>query len=140
MFVFVFKIRCIIPSNACNVCVSIVRSIGPVALLDQWALNTRRHLLQAACPYLSLTIDAVGSVPTLLQLTRHAVRRQLLVHTGGKSLVSCIYALPLPNVVKQYLLFADVRQCDVGTSEPYHCHFDGQCCCQHFNDSDDDIV
>jgi hypothetical protein len=112
-----------------------------MALLDQGALHTRRHLLKAACPYLSLTIDAVNSVPTLLQLTRHAVRRQLLVHTGGKSLVSCVYALnPLPNVVRQYLLFADVRQCDVDTSEPYHCHFDGQCRRPIFRRPFDDTV
>lgn len=97
----------------------------------------------------------VTEVQSLQHLCRRQIRQQLIQRTGGTSIISIAFTLPLPVPLQQYVLLSDARTCDLDSTAPYRCRYAALCskcepeiaannlvvniCCQHihaFADSD----
>lgn len=68
-----------------------------------------------------ILIQFASTVPLLTHLCRFVIRRQLLQHTSGASIIASAFALQLPVKLQQYVLFGDVRQCYINHTPPHQC-------------------
>jgi hypothetical protein len=66
-------------------------------------------------------------VSSLSALARQVIRQQLRYHTAGSSIIPASFRLPLPRILQQYILLADISRCTIDPDLPHRCSFPDTC-------------